>query len=75
MKLVIIVFSLLLIPKAPISAQVPTPPIRAEQEDKKTKNNPHRIYWDEGLWILGWHEKLRLKIGGQAQIDTAGFAG
>jgi len=74
MKLVIIGFLLLLMPKAPTLAQSTTQTSPAAQKDKKNEEKPRRVYWDEGLWVRVWSEKLRLKIGGQAQIDTTDFA-
>ncbi len=41
-----------------------------EQEEKK----PPRIYWDNGLWFRPRRTNFRMKVGGQAQNDTAGFA-
>jgi phosphate-selective porin OprO/OprP len=32
-----------------------------------------RWYWDDGAWLTA--PNLKLKIGGQGQLDTAGFAG
>ena len=41
------------------------------QPEEKTR----RIYWDDGLQFVSATGLFRVKLGGQAQIDTAGFAG
>lgn len=41
------------------------------QPEKKTR----RVYWDDGLQFVSASGLFRVKLGGQAQIDTAAFAG
>jgi phosphate-selective porin OprO/OprP len=52
------------------------------QEESESKQSrapvkvppPPEIYWDDGLHIVGPAKRLRLKLGGQAHIDSAGFS-
>ncbi len=58
-------------------AQEPETRVAAQQEEdeKDEEKKPPRFHWDNGLWFQARHGKLRMKIGGQLQNDTAGFAG
>jgi phosphate-selective porin OprO/OprP len=53
---------------------------KQKQEEKDQETSPdekkpeHHIYWDDGLHLRGWFDLLRMKIGGQAQNDTAIFS-
>ena len=42
--------------------------------DEQEEPAPPRVYWDGGLRFRARHRRFRMKIGGQAQIDTTGFA-
>jgi hypothetical protein len=44
------------------------------QEEEKAKKKPFTMHWDNGLYISGLWENVRVKIGGDIQNDTAGFA-
>jgi phosphate-selective porin OprO/OprP len=71
MKLVIFGGLLLLNPAASMLTLAQPPDKQAKQDEKESQPKPRRISWDNGLWIDGLFG--RLKIGGQAQNDTAGF--
>ena len=49
-------------------------PASAEATADEEEEKPPRAYWDNGLWFRPRYSNFRMKIGGQAQIDTAGFA-
>ena len=81
MKLLSLVCLLVLASPAHGSAQDPSPDEQAPEtkgaeerapEEEAEPESSH-VYWDDGLWVLGWYGKMRMKIGGQAQNDTAGF--
>jgi phosphate-selective porin OprO/OprP len=44
------------------------------EEQQEEEKKPPRFYWDNGLWFRARRANFRVKIGGQAQNDTAGFA-
>jgi phosphate-selective porin OprO/OprP len=46
---------------------------QAEQKEDEAETKSRPIYWDNGLWIAGLFGQQLIKIGGQVQIDTAGF--
>ncbi len=46
-------------------------PVWAQTDSTSEDNKP--LQWDNGLWYRG--PNLQLKVGGQAQLDTAGFVG
>ena len=83
MKLLSLLCLLVLVCPAPGSAQDPRPEEpapktvgpeeRPPEEEEEAEPGSSHVYWDDGLWILGWYGKMRMKIGGQAQNDTAGF--
>ncbi len=50
---------------APTQAKQDTP----REEEEKTRS----VHWDDGLWFT--RARFRLKVGGQAQLDAAGFPG
>jgi phosphate-selective porin len=43
----------------------------ARAQSDSSSNDEDPLYWDNGLWFS--RPRLQLKIGGQAQLDTAGF--
>jgi phosphate-selective porin OprO/OprP len=49
-------------------------PAFAEATADEEEEKPPRVYWDSGLWFRPHYTNFRMKIGGQAQIDTAGLA-
>jgi phosphate-selective porin OprO/OprP len=46
---------------------------KRSEDTKEAEHKLFRIYWHEGLHLDGPWEHLRVKIGGDAQNDTAGF--
>jgi phosphate-selective porin OprO/OprP len=53
-----------------------TPPAVQERSGEKEGDEKKvlKVYWDSGLHLEGPWEDLRIKIGGDVQNDTAGFA-
>ncbi len=49
-------------------------PKQKTAEEQQEEEKPPRVYWDNGLWFRARRANFRLKIGGQAQNDTAAFA-
>ena len=44
------------------------------EEPQEEETKPRRFHWDNGLWFRARRTNFRVKIGGQAQIGTTGFA-
>ncbi len=63
----------LFILSSPSTAQEAEPKQETAEEEQEEKKPP-RIYWDNGLWFRPRRTNFRMKVGGQAQNDTAGFA-
>ena len=67
----------LFILSSPSTAQEAEPQQATKQEtaeEQEEEKKPPRFYWDNGLWFRARRANFRVKIGGQAQNDTAGFA-
>ena len=58
---------------SPSTAQEAEPKQKTAEEQQE-EEKPPRVYWDNGLWFRARRANFRLKIGGQAQNDTAAFA-
>lgn len=63
----------LFILSSPSMAQEAEPQQETAEEQEEEKKPP-RFYWDNGLWFRARRADFRVKIAGQAQNDTAGFA-
>ncbi len=71
----ILLFALFIL-SSPSTAQEAEPQQGVKQEtveEQQEEEKPPRFYWDDGLWFRPRHTNFRVKIGGQAQNDTAGF--
>ncbi len=49
-------------------------PQQVSAEEQLEEQKPPRVYWDNGLWFRARRANFRMKIGVQAQNDTAAFA-
>ncbi len=57
-----------------VEKEVPEQQTERQDEEEEEEKKPFDMYWDEGLYISGLWENVRVKIGGDIQNDTAGFA-
>ncbi len=49
-------------------------PTQSKQDTlRKEEEETRSVHWDDGLWFT--KARFRLKVGGQAQLDAAGFLG
>ncbi len=52
-----------------------TPVDAGDSETQEDEEDRPRIYWSEGLWFEPRRLNMQIKVGGQAQNDSVGFAG
>ena len=57
----------------PSVAQEDEPAPTGSEKTPTEEPSPPRIYWDSGAMFRPRQGNFRMKVGGQAQIDTAGF--
>ncbi len=61
-------------PVETVEKEAPEQQPEPKDEEDEERKKPFEVYWDEGLHISGLWENVRMKIGGDIQNDTAGFA-